>query len=131
MKGLRALFLSSMINLLSSDKVKTGFKTEGMFVMRNETLNVYFLAHQFHHWMSYTQGLPGYDSETSDIFKCLWSPEFSSNDIDTMSIEQIFSLKEAIARDLEAIEFVKNMCREVVGAKKSVNKLINGESLNL
>lgn len=130
-KGGRALFFSIMINILSSSKIGIGFKTPAMFVMSTGEINIYYLAHQFHHWVAYAKGLPGYEEETIDNFKNLWNPEFGSNDVSKMSIDEILSLKDAIARDVEAIKFVKEISRELIGTRNSIKRLKNGESLNL
>ena len=129
--GSRALFLSIMINILSLSKIRIGFNTPAMFIMSTGEINIYFLAHQLHHWLAYVKGLPGYEEETVDNFKSLWNPEFGSENISRMSIDQILSLKDAIARDVEAIKFVKEISRELIGARNSIKRLRNGESLNL
>ncbi len=46
-------------------------------------------------------------------------------------MEEILSLKDAIARDLEAIKFVKEMAREFVGQKQSLQKIKEGKSTNI
>ena len=130
-KGFKALFLSLMINILSPLKIKIGFSTPAMFVMKNMPVNIYILAHQFHHWLAYSKNLPGYEEDTLNNFKNIWSPDFGANEINSMSINEILSLKEAVARDIEAINFVKEISLEFVGSKKSVNKLKNGENINL
>lgn len=129
--GIKALILTAAVNILSPVKVKVGFNSPTMFVMRNLPVNVYYLAHQFHHWLSYSNGLPGYDEQTNGNFKAALSPEFGNNDIKMMSIDEILSLKDAIARDLEAIQFVKEISRELIGQKISSDRLKNGESLSI
>ncbi|OGI30173.1 MAG: hypothetical protein A2287_07565 [Candidatus Melainabacteria bacterium RIFOXYA12_FULL_32_12] len=131
LSGFRAFFLTIILSLLAPNKLKVGFNTPAMFVMRNKPANVYYLAHQFHHWLSYINELPGYDEETSINFKYILSSDYNSNNIDMMSIDDILSLKDAIARDLEAIQFVKDISRELIGQKISSNRLKNGESLNI
>jgi len=131
MTGLRAFFLTTMINILSRKKVTAGFESPAMFAMRDLPVNVYYMAHQFHHWLSYNNGLPGYDESTSINFKTILSSDFGSDNIRSMSIDEILSLKEAISRDVEAIKFVKEISRELIGARNSATRLKNGESLNL
>lgn len=131
LKGARAYFLTFMLNILSPVKLNVSSESPPMFVMRNRPANIYYLAHQFHHWISYINGLPGYDFETNDNFKYIFNSNFNDNDIRAMSIDEILSLKDAIARDVEAIKFVKEISRELIGQKLSSKRLQNGESLNI
>ena len=131
LNGLKALFLTIMINILSNTKISISFKTPAMFVMRNMPVNIYYLAHQFHHWFSYIKGLPGYEEKTMENFRNIWKRDFDWEDIDKMPIDEILNLKDAIERDLQAIKFVKEISREFIGSKNFIDRLKKGESLNL
>jgi len=82
-------------------------------------------------WLSYINELPGFDENTRKNFKNVWDSNADSMEISSLSIEEILSLKDAIARDLEAIKFVKEMAREFVGQKNSLDKIRQGKSVNL
>lgn len=130
--GLRAIAFTLLVNILSTKKIPFGLKTPPMFVVIKEPLSIYSFSHQFHHWLAYKRGLPGYEEETLDNFRIVLTTNLENSDFERLfSIEDIFALKEAIERDREAIEFVKDIAKEFVGAKKSCNKLANGESLSL
>jgi hypothetical protein len=131
LKGFKALFLSIMINILSPGKIPISFRTPEMFVMRSLNLNIYSLAHQFHHWLAYKKKLPGYDYKTMNSFKNIWQLDSNSAKIKTLSVNEILSLKNAIERDKEAIEFVKSFAREQEGSKKSLNMIKEGQKVNL
>ncbi len=131
-KGLRALILSVAINILSPDKkIKIGLKTPEMFFMRSKPANFYFLVHQFYHWMSFKHNLDNFDENALYNFKNIASNELSDKDINNMSVSQILSMKDTIARDVEAIEFVKEITKELIGIKKALNKLKHDKSINL
>jgi hypothetical protein len=49
----------------------------------------------------------------------------SDSDVKEMSIEEILALKEAIARDAQAAEFVIQLAKESTGAKKALDKMKN------
>lgn len=129
--GIKALTLSIALNIVAPGKIKIGTQTPLLFAVRKGSLNVYSLAHQFYHWVSYVKGLAGYEEDTLNNFKNIWSPEFNATTAPLMGIEEIMSLKEAISRDMEAIQFVKDIAREYIGSQNSVNKLKQGQSLNL
>ena len=61
--------------------------------------------------------LPGFDDEAQQKFKKIFEYEIDAN-VQTLTYEEIISLKEAIARDIEAIDFVTKLAKEQDGAKK-------------
>jgi len=89
-----------------------------MFVLRDLPLNIYFMAHQFHKWYGYKMKLPGFEEVAQKNFKRIWEFENSHN-VSTLRYEEIIALKEAIARDVEAIDFVLNLAREGEGSQKA------------
>lgn len=129
--GINALLLSFVINLFSSVKIKPGFNTPPMFALNSEPVNIYTLAHQFHLWLSYTNRLPGFDEKTMSLFKYFWKEEQDSTDFSKLSVDEMFSLKDIIAREVEALNFVKELGREIVGSKETHKKLKDGKSVNM
>lgn len=122
-QGVKALFLTLAINLFSKEKMPIGFQTPAMFVLRNMNVNVYSMAHQFYHWLSYIKKLPGYEQETIDNFKNIWKLDNNPTEIQKLSIEEIIDLKNAIERDIQAIDFVRNLAKEYEGSKKVHQKM--------
>lgn len=104
-----------ILNLVLEHKI--AFKTEPMFVLRDMPVNIYVMTHQFHKWYSYKMGLPGFDEDAQQKFKKIWEYEIDEN-VQLLSFEEIVSLKEAINRDIEAIDFVTKLAKESEGAKK-------------
>ena len=121
--GLQALFLTICINILSNDKIPFSFNTPPMFVLRNVTISPYFLAYQLYHWMAYSRNLSGYDEQTMRNFKKIFVLDTDLEARKNLSIEEILSLREAIARDIEAINMVVELAYEVSGQKKAMDKL--------
>ena len=130
-KGLKALFLITAINILSKQKLPYSFKTSEMFVMRDLPVNIFSLAHQLHHWMAFRQNLPGYEAGTVQKFKNIWQIDKTPGEIEKLSINDVISLRNAIARDIEAIEFVKAFTREYIGSKDSLDKIKEGQRVNI
>ncbi|MDD3149687.1 MAG: hypothetical protein PHV68_02540 [Candidatus Gastranaerophilales bacterium] len=128
--GINALYLTFVINILSKKKVPLSLKTNEMFVMRNLPPNIYFLAHQFHLWYAFKKGLPGYDAKTQAKFKKIWKYE-EEETIKNLSVDEIIALKDAISRDVQAIDFVKKFARDNVGTKQASDNLKNGKSVDL
>ena len=120
--GLKALYLSFFTNLLSGGKIRLSFKTSEMFVLRDMEINVYYMLHQFHKWYAFKQNLPGYDEKAQQLFKENLNNLDDGNDL---TIDEILALKDAIARDAQAAEFVIKLAKESDGAKKAINKIKN------
>ncbi|OGI01347.1 MAG: hypothetical protein A2Y25_02505 [Candidatus Melainabacteria bacterium GWF2_37_15] len=131
MKGIKALLFTTVINMFSPVKLKAGFSTPAIFALNDEPVNIYILAHQFHLWLSYINNLPGFEERTLYNFKNFWKQGHQSQDVSYLSVDEIFSLKDIIARELEALSFVKELGREFEGQKKSIKKLREGGSVNL
>lgn len=129
--GLKAFLLILGINILSNKKMKFALKTPAMFVLNEKPVNVYNIAHQLHHWLAYIKGMPGYDEQTTRNFKNIWNDDFSVNDINNLSLQEVLALKDAIARDIEAIDFVKDLTKEYITSKISAEKLKNGQSQSI
>ena len=119
-----------VFNLLAN-KFNIGFKTSALFALDDKPVNIYFLSHQFHLWLSYVNELPGFDENTRKNFKNIWDSQLDSMEISQLSIEDIVSLKDVISREVEAIKFVKEMAREFIGQKNSLAKMKLGQRVNL
>jgi len=128
LNGVKALYILIGINLLSKTKMKLAFSTPAMFILNEKPVNIYHIAHQFHHWLAFKKNMPGYDEETMNNFKNIWTQKLSCNNFDKLSVQEILALKDAVARDIEAIKFVKELTKEYITSKTSVDKLKNGES---
>lgn len=123
--GLKAFYLNFFTALLSKKRLKFSFKSEAMFVLKDAEPSIYFILHQFYLWYGYTKGLPGYDEKSRSLLKA-HIDVMSESDVNGMSVEEIIGLKEAIARDREAAEFVIQLAKESSGAKKALEKMQQG-----
>ena len=114
--GINALVLNIVL------EKKFALKTEPMFVLRDGQVKNYTMAHQFHKWYGYRMGLPGFDDEAQEKFKKIFDYEIDAN-VQLLSYEEILSLKEAIHRDIEAIDFVIKLAKENEGTKKAFKNI--------
>ncbi len=131
MKGLKALLFTFFINIFSPIKLRVGFRTPAMFALNNKPVNIYSLAHQFHLWLSYTKNLPGFEEETMKNFKHYWKAGPDSKDISLLTVDEIFCLKDIIARELEALKFVKELGQEFDGSKQKFKNIQDGDGANM
>jgi len=122
--GFEALYLNFVFNK------KIALKSPEMFILRDLPLNIYALSHQFYKWYAYKTNLPGFDYETQEKFKNVF--EYSDpNNVAKLSYQEIMGLKEAIRRDSEAIDFVLELSREQEASKASLDKIKNGETIQV
>lgn len=130
LKGWKALYLNIMLGIFSKKTFALSLKTDAMFVLRDLPVNIYYMIHQFHKWYGFRVNLPGYDEETQENFKKAFS-DLKEDDFSLMSVGEIIGLKEAIARDAEAIDFVIKLAKEKSGAKKALDKMKNDGGANI
>lgn len=115
-KGLKSLFLNIIL--------KNGFKlgTEPLIVLEEGEVDIYNLMHYFHKWYAFKDGLPGFDEKSQKLLK-----KFNSKNeddlISKLSLTDIEGLKNAIARDVQSINFVVKYSKENAGAKKALEKM--------
>lgn len=121
--GFDALTLSIFLKIFAEPKSEISLKTPAMFVLRDTQVSPYFLAYQLYHWMAYSKNLSGYDPKTVKNFKNIFALDKDIMAMKNLSIEEILSLREAIARDVEAINMVVALAKEVAGQKKASDKL--------
>lgn len=121
-KGLTALYLNLIINK------KISLKFNECFIMRNLALDPYYTIHQFYSWYSYKSGFAGYEYEAQEKLKSIAVSKNRSQKINSLSISDILAVKEAIRRDVEALDFVINLAKNTDGAKKAFGKMLAKEA---
>lgn len=121
-KGLKALYL----NLIICKKLS--FYFDECFILRNLSLDPYCMIHQFYSWYAFKSGFAGYEYDSQEKLKKLINAKNFSAEVNTLGISDILEVKEAIRRDIEALDFVINLARNTDGAQKAFNKILNGTS---
>ena len=127
-KGFKALYLNVLLAVFGKKKLTLKMSAGDMFILRNMPVNVYSMLHQFHKWMSFKMNLPGCEDETQSLMRDMMYNRTGSGEL---SIDEIMALKDAIARDREAIDFVINLAKETEGAKNAMKKLKDDGSANI
>ena len=103
--GIKAFWLNLFL------KQKISFEFEESFIMKKIPDDIYKVIYEFYKWYSYRKKLPGYDNKTQALFRKIWILEEDEN-IDKLGYKEILNLKEAITRDMEAINFVERLAYE-------------------
>lgn len=118
-KGLKALYLNIILNK------KLSFCFEECFIMRDMVLDPYYTIHQFYSWFAYKSGFAGYEYEAQSKLKAIFNSKNKNDEICKLSISDIFAVKEAVRRDIEALDFVIALAKNTEGAKKAFNKMLS------
>lgn len=122
-EGLQALYLSFITGRNLS------LKTPAMFILRNGEIDKYYMLHNFYRWYSLKSNLPGFEYRAQKLFKkYLSNPDVV---LKRLSMTDILSVKEAIARDQEASTFVIAYTNEQEGSKKVIDKIKNDGGANV
>lgn len=124
-KGFKGLFLNMIIPAFAGEQIIFSSKTESIFVLRNLPIDNYMMIQQFYKWYAMKLDLPGFDSESQANFQKFLSP-YNDEAIKELSVEEILGLKEAIARDVEAINFIVDLAKSTTGSKNALKKLTTG-----
>ncbi len=119
LKGKKALYLNFIL------KGSFAFEFKPAIVMSFGEVEPYYMLREFYKWYSLKIGLPGFNFEAQENFKkYLKNPNDKS--IKNLNYKSMLELKEAIARDREANEFVINAVRAKDGSENVFKKLNDG-----
>lgn len=125
LKGAKAIYLSLVTSVLSGKGLKIKLTTEPMFVIRNLQIDQYCMIQQFHKWYAMKLNLPGFDAESQENFQ-KFLDKADDDEIKSLSVDEILGLKEAIARDVEAINFVVSLAKATSGSQSALKKMSTG-----
>lgn len=119
LKGKKALYLNSILG--------QGFSTtfKPALVMSIGEIEPYYMLREFYKWYSLKRGLPGFNFTAQENFK-KYLKNINDPSIKNLSYKDMLELKEAIARDSEANDFVINAVKEKEGSEKVFKKMNNG-----
>lgn len=123
-KGLKALYLNLIFNK------KFSFETDEMFVLSSYNVNLVAMSYQFYNWYACKMKLNGYDFVSQEKFKNVFEI-CETEKVNDLSFEEIISLKNAIKRDIEAIDFVKQLVSQKSTAKKNLEKIKMGQTVRV
>lgn len=121
-KGLRALILSFIT------EHKLAGQTKAMFVLDSESIDSFWFIQQFYKWYAMKLGMKGYDAKSQEAFNGFL---YNNSDakIKSLSVDEILDIKDAIARDVESINFVMELAKTTVDSKTASTKITAGGAM--
>jgi len=117
--GIKALY----VNIITGQGL--GIKTKPLFIISDKQTDYYLFLREFYLWYSLNMKLPGFDFKTQEKFK-IYLKHSQTASFKGLKYSELLKIKEAIARDKEANEFVMNLIREKEGGANVFDKLKNG-----
>lgn len=129
LKGAKAFFLTLMLTAFGQ-QIGVSFNTEPMFVLSKQPADRYKTIQQFHKWYAMKLNLPGFDTESQRNFQ-KFLDSAKDEDIKALSMDEILGLKDAIARDIEAINFVVELAKSTDGSRAAMGKITAGEGASI
>ena len=134
LKGFKAFLISLVIGIFYEHKFKLNFSTNEMFIFNTGEIEIYTIARALHKYYGYRNNLPGFDYKSQEIFKRVYNKAHNGNTspfVNMNSLKDMYACKEAIARDIESINFTIELSIEYERAKKALNKLQTANSTNI
>lgn len=124
LKGYKALIINLIIGACCENKFKFSAKTKEMIVIDKGPCEIYTIARAAYKYYGFKNQLPGYDAKSQKIFKMIYTRR---NDVNSpfasCTINDMYACKEAIARDIESINFTIELSSEYENAKRALKKV--------
>lgn len=135
--GLRYRLLQRFLGMQSRFSQKetqgqtTGFHFDhGVFVLTQPLFTVGFISHQLHHWLAYRSGMKGYSDRSQQLYRDFWGKNQGriGQEVYKMKAEDMRALKAAINRDLEALQFLKEIADEILIPARQARRIPHGKA---
>lgn len=119
--------VEKLLTKVFSEKPNTSF-IHGVFILPTKLFSVGFIAHQLHHWLACMAGLPGYDDAAQAEYKKFMTKYggMVTAEHNNMSEEEITNLRSAIHREIEALQFLKNITDELFRPMRQARSINSG-----
>jgi len=102
----------------------------GVFVLTRPLFTVGFISHQLHHWLAFRSGMRGYCERSQRLYRKFWNENNGQigAEVYKMKAEDMLALKAAINRDMEALQFLKDIASEVLIPAKQARHISKGKA---
>lgn len=132
LKGYKALILNLIIGILFEKKLNISFYTKEMFIFNVDFVEIYTIARALHKYYGFKKDLPGFDYKSQETFKKVYNKSLNNTSpLSNCSIKEMYACKEALARDLESINFTIELSAEYERSKKMLEKIKKENSANI
>lgn len=100
----------------------------GVFVVPPSLFTVGYLSHQLHHWLAFRSGMQGYEERAQQLYRKFWNEQNGElgPEVMEMSAGDALALKAAINRDLEALQFLRDVASEILIPARQAKQFTQG-----
>jgi hypothetical protein len=126
--GIKAFLINFLVSCNTNEDFKAKFKTNAMFILDKNSCDTFWFIQQFYKWYAMKLNLPGYNAKAQECFNSFMS-NCSDAKIKALSVDEILDLKDAIARDIESINFVVELAKATVDSKSASAKITTGGAM--
>ncbi len=129
--GIKSLLLNNLISLYTQKRLSVELSSPPMFIFNKNNTEIYTIIRALHKYYGFKYNLPGYDEKSQKIYKKIYKGKNSEAEINSCSINDILACREALARDLESINFALEFSVENECAKKALKKIKENNSASI
>ena len=133
-KGLKALIFNIMLSIFTEEKLKISFSTPEMLIFEEKDIEIYTVIRAVYKYYAFKNSLPGFDCESQSTFKKIYGRNNLKNkvlNLETLSAKDIFACKEALARDLDSVNFTLQLVMEYEKSKQILDKMIKDNKTHI
>lgn len=125
-EGFYGLKLNILLSVFGLQPFSLSFKTKPMFILSDEPFDIFAFSEQFYKFLAHKQKLSGLDFKTQKKFSRInkYAPD-SDTIYDNMPLNDLLALKEAVARNIEAVTFAAEFTKEFKASKKAFDNMQN------
>jgi len=127
-KGIKAFLLNNLVNFSRKNPFSLMFKSKPMFIFDTQNVEIYTVARALYKYFGYREKLSGYEPRAQEVYKI--SKHRKENMFKGFSPEDILACREAMARDMESINFTLSLSVEF-DTSKHASKKISGGGANI
>lgn len=133
LKGIKALLLNIMLFIKGKTKLSLSLSTSEMFIFNPNETEIYTVIRAFYKYCGFKNNLPGYDIKSQALFKKIYGNKNHkrANNLNKLSFKEVLACKEALARDLESINYTLKLSLEYEQSKKALKKIITDKNAKI
>jgi len=131
-EGVYALKLNFLLFSFGLQPFKISFKTTPMFIIDDAPFNIYTFAEYYYKYLALKHKMSGLDFKSQKKFSRInkYAPD-DDKVFERMALNELLALKEATARNIEAVSFAAEFTKEYKTSKKAFDKMQNSEGTSI
>ena len=122
-KGFNALYINLLTGLMCEKRINLSLSSKEIMIFDSSKKQIYEIIKALYKYNGYKKDMPGFDFKSQEVFRKVYSKRNTATPFENCSINDIYACKEAIARDIDSINFSIEIAKEVENTKQAHDKL--------